>query len=101
VASRPAQPGPAGMLGLIGDTPDADLAAARTAFASGDLASAAAAADKAKAAWSSAEALGQGRLVSLFLLAVAIGLTVLLIVLFFSGRKRRRRHRMQAHLIKH
>src|SRR5207249_1777728 len=51
-------------LGLWGATPDADLAAARAQFASGDLAGSANAAAAAATAWTGAEELGRGRAVS-------------------------------------
>jgi hypothetical protein len=100
VASRPTGDGPLLALGLWDETPEADLAGAREAFARGDLSGSAAAADDAAATWSGAAGLGQGRAVSLAVLAIAVLLTLLLIVAWVRGR-RRRRHRMHAHLIKH
>ena len=89
---------PLDALGLWGVTPEADLAAARDAFARGDTAGAATAADEATSSWASAGSIGQGRAMSLVALVGAALLTILLVVLFIHGR-RRRRHRMHAHRI--
>ena len=59
-------------IGLWGTTPQADLDAARTLFATGDLAGAAEAATAAASAWSSAADIGRGRLATLGIVAVAI-----------------------------
>lgn len=99
VASRPAGTGPVAALGLLGETPDVDLAKAKDAFAAGDLAASTAASDRATSVWTSAAALGQGRVVSVLLLLVAFALSLLLLIAWRRGR-RRRRNRMQAHLIK-
>ena len=98
MASRPAGSSPIAAVGLLGETPDADLATAKAAFAAGDLAGSAAAADRATSVWSSATALGQGRVVSVLMLLIAFALTLLLLIAWRRGR-RRRRHLMQAHLI--
>ncbi len=98
VASRPAGSSPIAAVGLLGETPDADLATAKAAFAAGDLAASTAAADRATSVWSSATALGQGRVVSVLMLLIAFALTLLLFIAWRRGR-RRRRHLMQAHLI--
>jgi hypothetical protein len=100
VASRPTGDVPFTALGLMDVSPDVDLASAREAFASGDLAKVAKDADSAAAAWTGAGAVGQGRAMSLAVLLLAVVLTGLLIVAFVFGRRRRRRHRMHAHLIK-
>ena len=89
---------PLAAVGLLGETPDADLAAAKAAFAAGDLAGSTTAADRATSVWSSATALGQGRVVSVLMLLIAFALTLLLLIAWRRGR-RRRRHLMQAHLI--
>jgi len=93
-ATRPAAPDLLQTLGLWGTTPDAELAESRTLFATGDLAGSAAAASAAAAAWSGAEDLGRGRLVSI----VALTLAGLLAVVLFGAwlRGRRRRHRALA-----
>ena len=100
VASRPADTSPIIALGLWDEAPDADLAAARDAFASGDLSGSVTAADTATATWAGAAGLGQGRAISLAILALAALLTILLIVAWVRGRHRRRRTRMHAHPIK-
>ncbi len=86
-ASRPTRD-PIVQLGLWSEAPEANLAAARTAFEQGDLAGAAAQAGHAASAWSSAATVGQGRAVSLGLLVLAGLLAMLLAV----ASLRRRRH---------
>ena len=78
----------------MGDDPDAELGQSRTLFATGDLAGSAAAAAAAATAWSGAEDLGRGRLVSIVALTVAGLLAVALVVAWLRGR--RRRHRVLA-----
>ena len=58
-------------LGLWDESPEADLATSREAFARGDLSASAASAGEAEATWSSAAGLGRGRVISLLVLAVA------------------------------
>ncbi|HEY0444021.1 MAG TPA: hypothetical protein VGC90_07360, partial [Candidatus Limnocylindrales bacterium] len=72
--ARPASSGPLEQIGLIGETPDADLAAARTAFQAGDLPAAASRAEEARAAWVGAGEVGRNRIL------VAIGLTLLVLL---------------------
>ncbi len=93
-ATRPAAPDLLQALGLWGATPDAELAQSRTLFATGDLAGSAAAATAAASAWTGAEDMGRGRLVSI----VALTLAGLLAVVLFGAwlRGRRRRHRALA-----
>ena len=100
VATRPANADVFVTLGLWDETPDADIAAAREAFARGDLSASAAAAGEAAASWSGAAALGRGRAVSLLVLALSVLLAFVLIALWVRGRRRRRIHRMHAHQIK-
>jgi len=100
VSSQPTGTGPVAALGLLGEAPEADLATAKTAFASGDLAASAAASDRAISVWTSAAALGQGRVVSVLLLLIAFALAIALLLAWRHGRRRRQRHVMQAHLIK-
>ncbi len=90
-ALRPAAPDLLQTLGLWGATPDDELDQARTLFAAGDLGGSAAAAADAAAAWSGAEDLGRGRLVSIVALTLAGILAVILIVLWWRGRRRRYR----------
>ena len=87
-------------LGLWDETPDADLAASREAFARGDLSVATSAADEAAATWSGAAGLGRGRAISLAVLAASLLIAIALVVIWMRGRRRRRIHRMQAHRIK-
>jgi hypothetical protein len=96
VGRRPAESSPLLQLGLIGQSPEADLAAARDAFARGDLAAAAEASDEAAASWLNAEPSGQGRAFSIGTIVVA---TLFVLALFVAtvARRRRRRNRMQAH----
>ena len=98
VASRSGASGPFLALGLLDAAPDADLAAARTAFEDGDLAGSASASDAAATTWAGAESLGQGRAISLFVLLLAVLLAIGLVIAWRRGR--RRRHRMHAHRIK-
>ncbi len=100
VATRPAAEDVFVTLGLWDETPEADMAASREAFARGDLSAAAAAAGEAAATWSGAAALGRGRVISLLVLAFSLLLALILIVLWIRGRSRRRIHRMHAHQIK-
>jgi len=73
-------------LGLLGVLPANDLAAAKAAFATGDLATAQQAATHARDAWTGAEAVGRGRIIS------SIGLLVALVLLagLVIGYRRRR-----------
>jgi hypothetical protein len=89
--TRPAAPDSLQTLGLWGATPDAELAQARTLFAAGDLGGSAAAAAGAAAAWSGAEDLGRGRLVSIVALTLAGLLAIVLLGLWLRGRRRRHR----------
>jgi len=88
-ASQPATADPLVQVGLWGATPETDLARARTAIAAGDLAGAASAADSARSVWTSAAAVGQGRVVSVAAVALAVAVALLLLVLSVRGRRRR------------
>lgn len=94
-ALRPAAMTPFLTLGLWGETPEADLAAARDALARGDLEASVAASGEAAASWAHAESVGQGRAFSIGLLVAAALLALALIVASF--RRRRRRRRLQGH----
>ncbi len=95
VSQRPAAMTPFMTLGLWGETPDADLVAAKDAFARGDLAGATAASDEALASWVNAETMGQGRAFSIG--TIVISLLFILALMIVTLRRRRRRHvRMQA-----
>lgn len=96
-ALRPAEDTPIETLGLWGQTPDVELTAARDALARGDLEGSIAASSAAAAMWGGAEASGQGRAISLGLLAAAI--LVGLLTIAYVLRRRRRRRRPMAHRI--
>jgi hypothetical protein len=84
--AAPVQPSILATVGLLGAAPAADIAAARTAFALGDLVTAQRDAGLAKDAWASAEAVGRGRIISAIGLAIAL---VLLAGLVLGHRRRR------------
>jgi hypothetical protein len=77
-------------LGSFGTDPAGDLTKARALFATGDLAGSTAAAANAAVAWTSAEYLGRGRIVSLILLALALVFAGVLGASWYRGRRRRR-----------
>src|SRR5205823_5444093 len=85
-AVRPAHPTVVTLAGLIDVSPDERLAAARTAFSSGDLPVAVLAADDAAAIWRGAEQTGRLRLGLL-----ALGLAFFGIALLAITRRRRPR----------
>jgi len=85
--SEPADPGIVASIGLLGEEPAADMAEARTAFASGDLAGAVAAADIARDTWLGATVAGRGRL------AIAAGGLAAFGLLLLAGSRRRRPRR--------
>jgi hypothetical protein len=95
VSQRPAAMTPLMTLGLWGETPEADLVAAKEAFASGDLAGTTAAADEAAASWLNAESMGQARAFSIGTIVISLLFILALIIVTFR-RRRRRRVRMQA-----
>ena len=98
VARRPTQLTPLMSLGMWGETPDADLVAARDAFARGDMSASSLASDEAAASWSNAESIGQGRAFSIGTL-VLFGLMALGLFLATFRRRRRRRRASMAHRI--
>ena len=100
VAARPAASDLFLTLGLWDESPEADLATSRDAFARGDLSASAAAAGEAEATWTGAAGLGRGRVISLLVLTVAALLALALVLIWWRGRHRRRLHRMHAHRIK-
>lgn len=85
VASRPPAPDFVETVGLLGTTPEADLEAARTAFATGRLAETEAAAGRARLAWLSAPEFGRTRLTSAALLLLA----ALILIGIWVARRRR------------
>jgi hypothetical protein len=78
--ARIAEPDLAAHVGLIGADPEADIAAARAAFAEGDLDGAIAHADRAGSAWTAVPELARRRIISAALLTLAGLLLVAVIV---------------------
>jgi hypothetical protein len=97
VGHRPAGSTPLMQLGLVGQTPETDLALARDAFSRGDLAASAEAADEATAAWLNAEPSGQGRAFSIASIVIAVLFFLALVLVTIRRGRRRRQNRMQAH----
>ncbi len=89
VAARPAGTDTISEIGLWGTSPQDDLDAARTQFASGDTAAAVTSAGNAAAAWSNAADVGRGRLVSLGLLLVAVLVALVVGAMWVRSRRRR------------
>ncbi|HEX7472190.1 MAG TPA: hypothetical protein VF323_03840 [Candidatus Limnocylindrales bacterium] len=90
IAIRPAEPGLVERIGLMGEDPDGEIAAARAAFASGDLTGGVRLADGAATTWVGALDVGRGRL------AGAAGILTLfaaLVLLVTASRDRRSRAR--------
>ncbi|HJX67401.1 MAG TPA: tetratricopeptide repeat protein [Candidatus Limnocylindrales bacterium] len=75
------------VLGLLGADPEADLAAAQKAFASGDMAGATSFATSAKSAWDRANGTGQARIFGA--VALLAGLLLLLVVFAWTWGNRR------------
>ena len=98
-ALRPAEVTPIVTLGLWGQTPEVELTAARDALARGDLDGSIASSSAAGRMWGGAEAAGQGRAISLALLAAAV-LVGLLTLIFMLRRRRQRARRAMAHRIR-
>jgi len=91
--SEPTDPGPIERLGLLGSTPEIDLAAARTAFSEGQLSTAVERADAARAVWTSAGEVGGRRALSILGASLLILLAVILAI---SGLRSRRARRARA-----
>jgi hypothetical protein len=94
VATRPTEMTPFMILGLWDLTPEADVVAAHDAFARGDLAASAAAADQAQATWTTAAAVGQGRAISVVALILAVLLAIGLLIASIRRRRQRGRRGM-------
>jgi len=89
-AAAPAEMTPITELGLLDATPEADLAAARDAFARGDLTASVRASDRAAATWAGAATIGQGRAMQIGLGAVSAVLVLILLVALVVRYRRRR-----------
>ena len=86
-AARQAQTdtrGAAVAVGLLGSNPDADLTAARAAFARGDLSGSVVLANRARAAWQNSNGAAQARIVGLLCVLIG-GIVLLLAVLWYRG----------------
>lgn len=89
-AARPTSPDALQQLGLLGETPDVRLAAAREAFAAGELERAARDAIGAQAIWQGSWEIGRNRLLVGIGVALLILLGILLLVSTWRGRRRGR-----------
>ncbi len=89
VGGQPVDPGLVARIGLIGEDPQAEIVAARAAFAEGDLDATVNHADAARAVWAGADEIGRGRVVSGATLAFALSVLTWLAIV----RRRRRRPR--------
>jgi hypothetical protein len=78
-------------VGLMGEEPEADLAAARRAFAAGDLESAADLAASAQLTWEAAASVGWQRILGALGVGLAIATVLALLVLAIRSRRQRRR----------
>ncbi len=85
--TRPADPDLLQQLGMVGASPDAQLAVARDAFAAGELERSAREALQAQATWQGAWEVGRNRLLA----GIGLALLALLAVLFVATRWRDRR----------
>ncbi|HKG57531.1 MAG TPA: hypothetical protein VKA85_09800 [Candidatus Limnocylindrales bacterium] len=93
-AAKPGTVGPIEQVGLVGSAPEADLAAARSSFESGDLLGSAQRASAAKASWTRAGDVGRSRVLGVAGLSL---LALLALALMFSiSRSRRARRRSGA-----
>lgn len=89
-AAAPAEMTPVTELGLLDATPEADLAAAREAFARGDLTASVRASERAAATWADASTIGQGRAMQIGLGAVSVFLVLILLIALVVRHRRRR-----------
>ncbi len=87
-AARPAEETPLRWLGLVDVNPEAELEAARAAFATGDLDAAVARADAARNIWQTAEEIGTRRAVGLGSATAAVLLGLGLLGSAFRRRRR-------------
>ncbi|MFL5724268.1 MAG: hypothetical protein ACJ78H_12850 [Chloroflexota bacterium] len=77
-------------IGLWGASPDADLDAASSEFASGDPGAATTSADLAASTWSNAADVGRDRLLGIGLLILGVFLAGLVAAVLYRSRRRRR-----------
>ena len=87
--ARPTDQSPLTQLGLLGQSPEQQLADARAAFARGDVDAASRAASAARSAWTDASVAGLNRLLA----AIAVVLLVLLMLAMLAARRSRPRVR--------
>ncbi|MBI3746266.1 MAG: hypothetical protein HY264_07020 [Chloroflexi bacterium] len=88
-AARPVTPGFVTRIGLLGTTPEADMAAAATAFGRGDLDTTLRDVSAARSTWLAAPDVARGRLIG----AALLGTAMLLLAWLVAGAWRRRRPR--------
>ena len=93
VANEPRNPGALAQIGMLGADPAAEIAAARMAFAAGDLDAAISHARSAQAVWADAAELGGRRVISAATMAFAIVVLLWLLV--------RRRRTPQPRIVRH
>ena len=93
VANEPRNPGALAQIGMLGADPAAEIAAARMAFAAGDLDAAISHARSAQAVWADAAELGGRRVISAATMAFAIVVLLWLLV--------RRRRTPQLRIVRH
>ena len=91
-AARPTNPDFPTRIGLLGVTPEADLAAAAAAFASGDLDLTIHRSAAARATWLATPEVSRRRILG----ALGIGLASLLVIYLLRTRKRRKMHAHRA-----
>ncbi len=87
-AARPAAPDVVQQVGLLGSAPDAVLAAARGAFAQGELSTSAELAVSARETWLVAADVGRNRILTGIGLAILAGLAILVLGSIALGRLR-------------
>ena len=89
LAGEPTDPGAVTEIGLLGTDPQADIVAAREAFAAGDLDATVSRAQAARAIWAGADDIGGRRIISGATLAFAVVVLLWLLVQRRQAPKRR------------
>ena len=89
LAGEPTDPGAVTAIGLLGTDPQADIVAAREAFAAGDLDATVSRAQAARAIWAGADDIGGRRIISGATLAFAVVVLLWLLVQRRQAPKRR------------